>query len=45
LRSQRSYYLVYPENKAESLPLQVFCQWLHDQAQNYRETVLQRELG
>jgi DNA-binding transcriptional LysR family regulator len=45
LRSQRSYYLVYPENKAESLPLQVFCQWLHEQALEYRETVLPRELG
>ena len=41
LRSQRSYYLVYPENKAESLPLQVFCHWLRDQATEYRETVLQ----
>ena len=39
LHSQRSYYLVYPESKVESLPLQVFCQWLREQASNYRETV------
>jgi DNA-binding transcriptional LysR family regulator len=39
LHSQRSYYLVYPENKTESLPLQVFCQWLREQAAVYRVTV------
>ncbi len=39
LRSQRSYYLVYPENNVESAPLQVFCQWLREQASAYREGV------
>lgn len=37
LHNQRSYYLVYPENKAESAPLQAFCQWLRAQAAMYRE--------
>ena len=37
LHSQRNYYLVYPENKVESAPLQVFCQWLREQAANFRE--------
>jgi DNA-binding transcriptional LysR family regulator len=37
LHSQRSYYLVYPENKVGSAPLQVFCHWLRDQANAYRE--------
>ena len=37
LHSQRSYYLVYPENKAESESLQTFCVWLREQARNYRK--------
>lgn len=37
LRNQRSYYLVYPENKVGSASLQVFCQWLREQATAYRE--------
>ena len=37
LHNQRSYYLVYPENKLGSPSLQVFCQWLRDQASAYRE--------
>lgn len=37
LRSQRSYYLVYPENKAELPSLRAFCQWLSAQAAAYRE--------
>ena len=36
LQSQRSYYLVYPENKVGSASLQVFCQWLRNQAAEYR---------
>lgn len=39
LRSQRSYYLVYPENKAGSASLQIFCEWLRAQAAAYREVV------
>lgn len=42
LHSQRSYYLVYPENKAGSAPLHVFCEWMRKQASEYRETVLQQ---
>lgn len=38
LHNQRSYYLVYPENKLGSPSLQVFCQWLRDQAKSYRES-------
>ena len=38
LRSQRGYYLVYPENRAGSASLQVFSKWLHEQAATYRET-------
>lgn len=41
LHSQRSYYLVYPENKVGSASLQVFRQWLRDQAAEYREAVLE----
>jgi len=37
LHNQRSYYLVYPEDKMESESLQVFCGWLREQARNYRE--------
>jgi DNA-binding transcriptional LysR family regulator len=36
LHNDRSYYLVYPENKLGSPSLQVFCQWLRDQANAYR---------
>jgi DNA-binding transcriptional LysR family regulator len=36
LHNPRSYYLVYPENKLGSPSLQVFCQWLRDQASAYR---------
>ena len=39
LRSQRSYYLVYPENKVGSASLQAFCDWLRGQAGSYRESV------
>ena len=39
LRSQRSYYLVYPENKVGSASLQAFCDWLRGQAESYRESV------
>lgn len=38
LRSQRGYYLVYPENKVGSPSLQVFRRWLLSQAAIYRET-------
>jgi len=37
LHSQRNYYLVYPENRVGSVPLQTFCRWLREQAQSYRE--------
>lgn len=37
LHSRRSYYLVYPEDNTGSVPLQVFCQWLREQASAYRE--------
>ena len=39
LRSQRNYYLVYPENNVGSAPLQIFCRWLREQAEAYREVV------
>ena len=39
LRSKRSYYLVYPENRAGSAPLKAFCDWILEQAANYRETL------
>ncbi len=39
LHSQRSYYLVYPENKVGSASLQTFCHWLREQAHAYREVV------
>jgi DNA-binding transcriptional LysR family regulator len=38
LHSQRSYYLVYPEDKQGSESLQTFCAWLRAQAANYLET-------
>jgi DNA-binding transcriptional LysR family regulator len=37
LRSQRNYYLVYPENRVGSTSLQLFSQWLHEQANIFRE--------
>ncbi|MCE1186312.1 MAG: LysR family transcriptional regulator [Rhodocyclales bacterium] len=37
LHSQYSYYLVYPENKVGSASLQIFCQWLHEQAEAFRQ--------
>lgn len=37
LHNQRSYYLVYPEDKMESESLQAFCAWLREQARIYRE--------
>ena len=39
LRNPRSYYLVYPENKVGSTSLQVFCEWLREQATRYRENI------
>ena len=38
LRSQRAYYLVYPENRVGTASLQTFSKWLHEQAATYRET-------
>ena len=40
LHNQRSYYLVYPEDRLESAPLQTFCQWLREQANAYRDELL-----
>jgi DNA-binding transcriptional LysR family regulator len=37
LHNQRSYYLVYPEDKQGSESLQVFCGWLRVQAKTYLE--------
>ncbi len=37
MRSPHQYYLVYPENKAESASLQVFRHWLREQATAYRQ--------
>lgn len=36
LHNQRSYYLVYPENKADSVPLAAFREWMCRQAAAYR---------
>ena len=41
LHNQRAYYLVYPENKIGSPSLQVFCQWLRDQASTYRKASME----
>ena len=41
LRSKRSYYLVYPENRAGSAPLKVFRDWLLDQSAEDREVFLE----
>ncbi|OLL31029.1 LysR family transcriptional regulator [Burkholderia sp. SRS-W-2-2016] len=35
--SDRSYYLIYPEQKADAAPLGVFREWIEDQARSYRE--------
>lgn len=35
LRSKRAYYLVYPEDKAQSASLELFRAWLHEQAADY----------
>ena len=43
LHNQRSYYLVYPEDKLESESLQAFCGWLRTQARVYRETETEAE--
>ena len=37
LHNQRSYYLVYPESKADSVPLAAFREWMCGQAAAYRE--------
>jgi DNA-binding transcriptional LysR family regulator len=35
--SDRSYYLIYPEQKSDSAPLGVFRTWIDEQARSYRE--------
>ncbi|RZF26707.1 LysR family transcriptional regulator [Paraburkholderia sp. UYCP14C] len=35
--SDRSYYLIYPEQKSDSAPLGVFRDWIEEQARIYRE--------
>lgn len=37
LHNQRSYYLVYPEDRVGLEPLQTFCHWLREKAEIYRE--------
>ncbi|BEV73723.1 MULTISPECIES: transcriptional regulator GcvA [unclassified Paludibacterium] len=37
MKSERGYYLVYPERKSTSAALQIFMQWLVDKAQRYRQ--------
>jgi len=37
-RSDRSYYLIYPEHKSENPALSTFRDWLEAEAQGYRET-------
>ena len=37
LHNQRSYYFVYPESKADSVPLAAFREWMCGQAAAYRE--------
>ncbi|SIO71163.1 DNA-binding transcriptional regulator, LysR family [Burkholderia sp. GAS332] len=39
LLSDRSYYLTYPAQKADSKPLIVFREWVETQAQEYREAM------
>ncbi|GHU07601.1 transcriptional regulator [Betaproteobacteria bacterium] len=38
LHNQRSYYIVYPEDKLDSESLQIFCAWLREQAKNFLES-------
>ncbi|PMS34901.1 DNA-binding transcriptional LysR family regulator [Trinickia symbiotica] len=35
--SDRSYYLIYPEQKSDSAPLVAFREWIEEQARSYRE--------
>lgn len=35
--SDRSYYLIYPEQKSDSAPLRAFGEWIEEQARRYRE--------
>lgn len=35
--SDRSYYVIYPEQKADSASLGIFCDWIEGQARIYRE--------
>jgi DNA-binding transcriptional LysR family regulator len=44
LHNQRSYYIVYPEDKQDSEALKVFCGWLHAQAKSYLETEMGRQM-
>jgi DNA-binding transcriptional LysR family regulator len=37
LHSRRNYYLVYPENRVGSTSLKVFSEWLHAEADAFRE--------
>jgi DNA-binding transcriptional LysR family regulator len=37
-RSDRSYYLIYPERKSENAALSAFRDWLEAQAREYRES-------
>lgn len=44
-RSKRAYYLVYPENKAQSASLEVFRSWLHEQAAMYVRDIAASSVG
>lgn len=35
--SERSYYIIYPEQKSDRAPLAVFREWIEEQARIYRE--------
>lgn len=35
--SDRSYYLIYPEQKSDSAPLRAFREWIEGEARSYRE--------
>ena len=35
--SDRSYYLIYPEQKSDSAPLVTFREWIEEEARGYRE--------
>ena len=37
LHSRRNYYLVYPENRVGSTSLRLFSEWLHAEADTFRE--------